>query len=121
MSFRIAAKAAERSKFERYRLGAVVVKGSRVLSTGFNDCSYNGITKTRTTHAEEAAITKLLRARRFSDLVGSDLYVLRITKGGRTALSKPCDRCMHLIRSVGIRTVHYTTDSGTGQSIRCMD
>ena len=117
----MAAKAAKRSTFEQHRLGAVVVKGSRILSTGFNELSYNGITRRGTTHAEEAAITKLLKAKRFSDLVGSDLYVLRFTKAGRIGLSYPCDRCWNLIRSVGIRNVFFTGNDGVGQRVRCMD
>lgn len=115
----MAAKAAQRSSFEKHRLGAVIVKGHRVLSTGFNDISYNGITRKGTVHAEEAAITKLLRSKRFSDLVGSDLYVLRFTKAGKLGISFPCDRCWGLIRSVGIRNVFYIGDDGTERRVKC--
>lgn len=61
MSFRIAEKQAKKSTFEKHKLGATIVKGHRVLSTGYNEIKYSGITRFSTVHAEEAAILKLLK------------------------------------------------------------
>lgn len=119
MSFRIAEKQAKKSPFNRHKLGAVIVKGNRVLSTGYNEIRFSKYTGTNTVHAEESAIIKLLKARRLHDLVGSTLYVTRFTPGGAIALSKPCERCIRLIRSVGISTVLHTTDEGVEKI--CMD
>lgn len=107
MSFRIAEQQALKSTFEKHRLGATIVKGNRILSTGYNEIRYSGITKFSTVHAEEAAILKLLKRRKIEDLIGAEIYVTRFTKAGRVACSYPCSRCNALIRSVGISRIHY--------------
>lgn len=109
----MAAKIAKKSTFQRHRLGAVIVKGGRVLSTGFNQHRPSAKLGTPTLHAEAAAILKLLNQRRLHDLTGADLYVTRFTAGGAVGISKPCRACTELIRSAGIRNVYYTTDADT--------
>jgi deoxycytidylate deaminase len=108
---RIASRQAEKST-HRYKLGAVIVKGGRVLSTGYNEIRYSKELQKGSIHAEEAAILKLLKAKRLSDLAGADLYVSRISHGGYSRLSCPCAGCMALIRAVLIKKVIYTTDDG---------
>ena len=118
MSFRIASKEAVKSKHQQHKLGAVIVGGHRVLSTGYNQLRPSAIVGTSTLHAEAAAILKLLKEGRLSSLAGSEMYVTRFTKGGAVGIAKPCERCMDLIRSVGIRRVHYTNYDGvTTESI----
>ena len=117
--FRIASKQAKKSSFMQHRLGAVIVKGNRVLSTGYNAIRYSKELRNSTVHAEEAAILKLLKAKRFEDLAGSTLYVTRFTKGGRIGLAKPCVRCRDLINSVGISKVHYSTDTDSIGEYKC--
>jgi deoxycytidylate deaminase len=110
---RLASKQAKKSTFERYRLGAVIVKGNRVLATGYNEIRYSKRLRKSNIHAEEAAILKLLKENRLQDLNGSAIYVSRVCPSGRTAMAKPCKTCAELIRSVGLDKVIYTTDSGT--------
>lgn len=117
MSFRMAAKTARKSPFEQHRLGAVIVKSGRVLSTGYNELRYTKELQKMSVHAEEAAILKLLKAKRLSDLVGAEIYVTRFTPAGRVGLSKPCARCQELLRSVGIKRVFYTDN--LGQTMVC--
>lgn len=92
--------------------GAVVVKGGRVLGTGWNrdrnsptiidpdrikqDCSY---------HAEEVAIREA-----GSNLKGAVIYVARINKQGKDRDSKPCIKCSSLIKEAGIKRVVYTSE-----------
>lgn len=116
MSFRIASKEALKSTFRKHRLGAVIVKGNRILAVGHNQLRPSAITKTDTLHAEAAAILKLLKERRLHDLAGASIYVTRFTKSGRIGMALPCTSCQELIRSVGISTVHYTNDTGETQS-----
>jgi deoxycytidylate deaminase len=115
----IAKRAAAHSIYP-YRLGAVITKGSRVLATGHNSisyCSVNNFQNSR--HAEMDAILHLLHKHNgLSSLAGSTLYVTRITKTGRTAMAKPCKKCMALILSVGIRDIFYTTDNGSIERIK---
>ena len=112
MSFRIAEKQARKSTFEKHRLGAAIVKGNRVLATGFNEIRYSDITKQSTVHAEESAIIQLLKSNRLHDLLGSKLYVTRFTKAGSVACSRPCSRCLALMRSVGISRMFYIGRDG---------
>ena len=112
MSFRIASRIARKSQFGQHRLGAVIVKGGRVLSTGFNSLRYSKELKKGNVHAEEAAILKLLKAKRQSSLVGSTMYVTRFTPAGHIGLAKPCVHCQSLIQAVGIRDVLYTDNNG---------
>lgn len=92
--------------------GAVVVKGGRVLGTGWNrdrnppnivdpdrikqDCSY---------HAEEVAIREA-----GNNLKGAVIYVARINKQGIDRDSQPCVKCSSLIKEAGIKKVIYTSE-----------
>lgn len=92
--------------------GAVVVKGGRVLATGWNknrnhpaivspehiktECSY---------HAEEVAI----REAGEDNVRGAIIYVARINKHGKDRDSKPCPKCSALIERVGIKRVVFTS------------
>jgi deoxycytidylate deaminase len=94
--------------------GAVVVKGGRVLGTGFNkdrnhprvvspehiktDCSF---------HAEELAIRDA-----GENLKGAVIYVARVNRHGNDRDSQPCPKCQTLIKSVGIKKIIYTSEKG---------
>ncbi len=116
---RLATKAAHESKFHRARVGAVIVRGHRVLSTGCNRIGFTRFIRDRafpeSVHAEQQAILGLLRERRHHELVGSTLYISRIGRSGEPRLSRPCIHCQRLIESVGIREVFYTTNNGVEQ------
>ncbi len=100
-----------------YRLGAVIVKGKRVLATGYNSityCKVNNFKNSR--HAEMDVILKLMnKPNGLSSLAGATLYVTRITNTGRTAMARPCNKCWDLMLSVGIKDVIYTTPNGTSK------
>ena len=101
-----------RKSVARNTHGAVVVKGGRVLGTGWNrdrnhpnlidpdrikhDCSY---------HAEEVAIREA-----GSNLKGAVIYVARVNKQGKDRDSKPCSKCSILIEEAGIKRVIYTSE-----------
>lgn len=118
MSIRRAAIEARKSVHHQHRMGAVVVKGHRILSTGFNELRPSGLLRTNSLHAEASAILKLLKEKHLEDLAGSEIYVTRHTKGGYVGLARPCFTCMSLIRSVGIRHIHYSNDDGSTTTIR---
>lgn len=116
--FRHASKQASRATGVKHKLGAVIVKGGRVLSTGYNEIRYSRFIGHTTVHAEESAIVKLLSRRALEQLQNSDIYVSRVCPSGLAGLAMPCTRCMDLIRSVGIKRVHYTTSEGTTKTIK---
>lgn len=109
----IAKHVSNNSTHKQHRLGAVIVKGGRILATGYNQLRPSKLIGTNTLHAEAHAVLHLLKSRRQADLIGADIYVNRYTRGGRIGLARPCSHCMELLRTVGIRRVFYTTDEGT--------
>ena len=115
---RLANKAAQQSSYY-YKLGAVIVKGNRVIESGYNKighCKINSFPNSR--HAEMDVILKVLRKENgLSSLSNSTLYVSRITAHG-TAMAKPCAKCMKLIHSVGIKEVIYTTDNNLTERLK---
>lgn len=115
---RIAQKNALKSPFKRHRVGAVITKGNRILSTGYNEVRYSKTIGKNTLHAEAAAIRKLLDIGSLGHLVGSDIWVTRFTRAGRVGMARPCPSCMALITAVGIRRVYFTQDDGSTGEIR---
>lgn len=107
-----ACKAAEESTL-RFKVGSVIVNAGRIISSGCNERRYTkhvrGRRHAQSLCSEQAAIVKLLTARRQDELVGASLYVTRINTQG-VAMAKPCPFCQELIRSVGIRKVFYTDE-----------
>jgi len=114
---RHATKQANESVFHRARVGAVIAKGQRILSTGHNRLGYSRLLPNRpfkdSIHAEQAAILKLLKENRLDDLAGSTIYISRIGRDNSVRLAKPCPTCHDLILAVGINKVIYTTGNGT--------
>lgn len=93
--------------------GAVIFKGKRIYSFGYNQPSrsvksINRIAKRWHTsvHAEVAAI---LNAKR--DLNGLDLLVIRVNNKNQLRYSKPCSYCLEYITYCGIRNIYYSIDS----------
>lgn len=114
---RLAQKAAKKSTFMRHRVGAVLVKGNRVLGTGFNAIRYNKTIGKPTIHAEEAAVVGVLKNMGHDALIGSRIYVSRFTNGGNIGLAAPCPRCRALLQSFGVAYAIYTLDGGGTETI----
>lgn len=89
---------------ERKKVGAIIVKAGRIISTGYNGtpsgfdniCEVNGTTKPEVLHAESNAIAKCAKSVESSE--GSVLYV---------TLS-PCFECCKLIIQSGIKEVYFS-------------
>ncbi len=95
---------AENSYCTRRQVGALVVKGSMIISDGYNGTpsgfenvceDETGVTKPYVLHAEANAITKLARSSNNSD--GATIYIT----------ASPCIECAKLIIQSGIRRVVY--------------
>ena len=103
---------AQKSK-ERHKIGAVVFKGSRIISSAFNELRYAKKLARKykkfefSLHAETKAI---LRARK--DLRNHSILVVRVNKQGEFLLAKPCKYCMAYLEYVGIKTIYYSTKEG---------
>jgi tRNA(Arg) A34 adenosine deaminase TadA len=106
---RLAILQAEQAPHAQWRVGAVLVRGGSVLSSGFNRyrndpslVELDGVSY----HAEEAAI------RRAGDPDGATLYVARIKRDGDLGMAKPCQKCQQIILDTGVHTVVWSTSEG---------
>ena len=106
----------------RVKIGCVVVNKHRIISSGHNsnskchavqaqlDMKHFNCTCSGKVHAETSALIPLLKSN--EDFSRATLYTYREYKDGQLAMSRPCPRCMELIKRVGISTIKYTTDDG---------
>lgn len=94
----------------RQRHGAILVKGGRVIGTGFNKdrnhpdrVSPEHIKTHCSTHAEVDAIRDA-----GWNVRGAVLYIARVNTKGEDRYSKPCNRCEVVIEETQIKKVIYT-------------
>jgi dCMP deaminase len=107
--FQVAKAASKHSDHPAHQLGAVIVKGNKIISVGFN----KNKTHTKSNHAWKrlhAELCAIIKAKQ--DLTGSSIYVYRETKNGNLGLSRPCASCMEAIKEAGINKIYYTTETG---------
>ena len=93
---------------------AVVYKG-KIVSVGFNQLKthpmmekFNRNEKAIYLHAEIDAIIRAINLFGPDFLSKCDLYVLRLTREGTVANSKPCSGCQKAIDAFGFRKVYHT-------------
>lgn len=106
---RLAIAQAEVAPHDQWRVGAVLIRGGSVLSSGFNRyrndpalVSLDGVSY----HAEESTIRKA------GNPHGATLYVARVKRDGALGLAKPCLKCQQIMQSAGVHTVVWTTPEG---------
>ena len=119
--FRIAKEISSLSD-HRVKIGCVIVDKHRVISSGHNsnskthriqaeiDTKYFGCECVGKLHAEVSALIPLIQNR--YDISNATVYTYRMDRNGNIAMSRPCPRCMELIKRCGIRKVKYTTADG---------
>lgn len=119
--FRAAKAVSELSNHPRHKLGCVVVKGHRIISSSCNsatkchplqaklDKEKYGVECPGRVHAEISALLPLIRDK--VDLSGASIYIFRRHKDGTLAMAKPCSSCQKVIKQLGIRKVFYTTEN----------
>lgn len=120
--FRAAKAVAELSDYPIHKLGCVVVKGHRVISSGHNhkhkcnplqaklDTEKYKVACPGRLHAEIMALLPLIRAK--VDLRGCSIYVYREHKNGTLAMARPCSSCQKIIKELGIKKVFYSIENG---------
>lgn len=117
--FRLAKNASEFGDYPRYKIGAIIVYKSRVLSVGWNAKKENPIQKRyniergfdvetakNSLHAEIYAISKIKEMDINWNKVS--IFIYREYKNGIRALARPCPACEKAIRDLGIKHVYYT-------------
>ena len=120
--FRAAKAVSELSDYPRHKLGCVVVKGHRVVSSGHNhkhkchplqaklDTEKYEVSCPGKLHAEIMALLPLIRDK--VDLKGTAIYIYRQHKNGTLAMARPCSSCQKVIKELGIKKVFYTIENG---------
>ena len=97
----------------KFRLGAVLAKGSKVLNVGINNMSKTHPSTQKFTrrplgtHAEFSAC----RGVETEDIIGSTIYVCRVLKNNLIALAAPCECCTQFLKMFGVRGVYYSTNN----------
>ena len=106
----IAIKLAETSE-EKMRHGCIVVLGGSVQSVGVNKRTNDPYIHKNlhwlSEHAEMAALRRCKRTK------GATIYVARVNNAGEQRMSRPCHKCMKLLREAGIKRIVYTIDQQT--------
>ena len=98
----------------RFKIGAVVFKGSRILSSGHNEIRSSNIPSkhklyNNSVHAEQAA----LLGTDWNKLKGCSILVMRCSKTkGSLSNAKPCSLCQKLLAHIGIRNIYYSNEIG---------
>jgi deoxycytidylate deaminase len=108
-----AAYYAARSEHGIYKMGAIVIGDRKVQAFGWNKNKTHprALNYTRKIHAELAALIGE-RWHGAISLLNMDMYVVRLTNGGKLATSKPCRDCMILIKEAGIKSVTFIDEGG---------
>lgn len=107
----------------KFRLGAVLVKKGRVISTGFNMMGkshpimqrYLGKSDfTLGLHAEVHACIGVAA----EDLLGAELWVCRLHRNGNMAMARPCRVCQRFLIDVGVKRVYYSNNLGQVECLK---
>lgn len=103
--FKIAKRASKKSNHHTHHIGAVIVKGNRIVGIGYNQLkthpkSYHDWGYL---HAETKAILDTPKHL----IKDSVIYLYRENKKGE-ALSKPCKYCEQMLKDYGVSTVYFT-------------
>jgi dCMP deaminase len=115
---RIAQLTAELSSCTRKKVGAILVKNHRIISTGYNgtlpgedNCceDSSGLTKPGVLHAEQNVLMKVAASHDSS--VGATLYIT----------AAPCIECSKLIIQAGIGTVIYNEIYGPHNNLELLN
>jgi len=103
--FDLAKKIAKLSNHGHFKLGSVIVRGSKIVSMGINNIKTHPKAPHPyfSLHAETAAIISAKQ-----DLSKCEIYVYRETKNGLPVMARPCEYCLPFIQEVGIKKVHYS-------------
>lgn len=107
--FDVARVASKHSDHPAHRLGAVIVRGNKIISVGFN----KNKTHTKSNHAWKrlhAELSAIIKAKQ--DITNCSIYVYRETKNGDLGMARPCESCMEAIREAGINKIFYSTPHG---------
>lgn len=106
---------AEKSTY-KVKIGAVIFKGSRIISSGHNKISSSTIKNKyrvwkNSVHAEQDALNNSKVS--WKDLKGCSILIIKVSKAlGLLSNAHPCSMCGDLINHVGLKNIYYSTSNG---------
>lgn len=91
---------------EHFKIGAVIVKGNRIMGLGVN-CrkshpKANG--PHRNIHGEHAAILNA----GLNNLQGASAFIFRERRDTSPGISRPCNSCLNLLQEAKIKKIVYS-------------
>lgn len=118
MSILKASRQAENSTYKQ-RVGAVLVKGNRLIASGYNQIRGHRSLRSNhwdnALHAEMHCLLNALKSVSIEDIAGSTMFVSRIKRDGSTGLALPCDNCFEILQKFRIRRIIFTTETGISE------
>lgn len=102
----------------RHKLGAVVLKNGKIISTAHNQRRHvkflkkSWVKREETVCAERMALIKTL-----DKCAGTVVYVGRVNREGSFLMAKPCEACLNMMREVGVKKIFYTDCDGNFKEI----
>ena len=115
---RTAMEKSGRIRSSRHAAALILPRGHRILATGWNKLKSHpmqakfsmdaGRPQRIFLHAETDVIIKTINKYGPEILSECDLYVIRITKDGTLAGSRPCTSCCNLVKHFGINHVFHS-------------
>ena len=99
----------------KFRIGAVIFKSNRIISSGHNDIRSTSQIKNKykkfenSLHAEQAALLNV----NWNKIKGCSILVLKISKTKKQlSNAKPCNICMAILHHVKIKDIYYSNEYG---------
>lgn len=107
-----AKKASSKSDHHQYKMGCVLVRGSRILGSGYNMIKTHPLSPHafKSIHAEFMAYINAGR-----DVQGATAYIFRQQKNGSLAMAKPCKSCWKFLMDQGVKRVVYSFEGSFKQ------
>lgn len=104
-----AERAASLSSASFHRVGAAIFRGGSLLSLGWNSLKTHPASTTRY-HGQHAEFAALIGTRK-EEIVGSTIFVVRLTKASHLGISKPCEHCERILRAAGVKKVWFLDEN----------
>ena len=112
---------ARSSDYHPYKMGAVLFKGPRIMSSGHNEIRGNGKIHPKykyfdnTIHAEQSAILNL---KDWNKAKNADMLIVRINNSGKFSLAYPCPMCQSFLKFLGINKVYFSNRDGNIEFVK---
>lgn len=109
----LAVEEANKAEHFDFKIGAVIFKSNRIISSGrnqFRSCTIPIKYRKRenTLHAEQDAVNGV----EWKKLSSASILVVRLNKSGKFSLSFPCEYCLSTLKYVKVKWIYYTNRVG---------